>query len=179
MGPRHPCCDWVPPGAPRQGVFSQPTAGRKRSIFLSGYLMLTRIIVEIEPNSAGGLPSRLISAAYHASGAEPVTLVLRGASPAAVDRVLDPIVVHGRRDVCGVSYVDASDRAAVRAAAQAARIGVGRTAEFRALLADLGVQCFAPEDAEAVLRPSGARGVHAPPTAFAPARSAELTGGAR
>jgi hypothetical protein len=124
--------------------------------------MITRIIVEVEPNSFGGLPSRLITAAYQASCLGPVTLVLRGASPRAVDRVLDPVVVNGRRDVAGVRYVDASDRNGVVAAAQTAQIAVGRTAEFRAVVESLGVPCFAPEDAESVLGALTPRGPQAP-----------------
>jgi hypothetical protein len=138
--------------------------------------MLTRVIVEVEPNSAGGLPSDLITAAYHASRYGPVTLVLRGVSTAAVDRELDPVVVYGRRDVCGVRYVDASDRAGVLAAAQAAQIGVGRTSEFRALLAALGVPCVAPEAAETALNPREGSGVQAPPSAFVASRSLRPSG---
>jgi hypothetical protein len=138
--------------------------------------MLTRIIVEVEPNSLGGLPSRLIIAAYHASCLGPVTLVLRGASSGAVDRVLDPVVVYGRRDVPGVRYVDASDRAGVIAAAQTAQIAVGRTAEFRAIVGGLGVPCIPPEEAETVLGSLGARPVQAPARAYSPSLSPEMTG---
>lgn len=141
--------------------------------------MLTRIIVEVEPNSAGGLPSRLITAAYHASCTGPVTLVLRGASSAAVDRVLDPVVVHGRRDVCGVRYVHASDRAEVIAAAQTAQIAVGRTSEFRALVEQLGVQCFPPEEAESVLAGLAPNSVKAPAAPYIAARTAEAAAPAR
>lgn len=135
--------------------------------------MLTRILVEVEPNSAGGLPSRLITAAYHASCTGPVTLVLRGASSAAVDRVLDPVVVHGRRDVFGVRYVNAADGNGVTAAARTAQIAVGRTAEFRALVDALGVPCYPPEDAESVLGALVTRGVQAPSAQFFAPRSAE------
>ncbi len=120
--------------------------------------MLTRIIVEVEPTPAGALPTPLITAAYHASSAGPVTLVLRGTTSTAVDRVLDD-VVHGRRDVFGVRYVNASDRAGVIAAARTAQIAVGRTPEFRALMADRGVDCCAPEDGDRVLAPLSVRGV--------------------
>jgi hypothetical protein len=113
--------------------------------------MFTRIIVEIEPNGAGALPARLISAAYQASCTAPVTLVLRGTSPSAVDRVLDPIVVSGRRDVCGVRYVSASDTAAVRVACETAHLGIARTPELRTLLAEAGVPCSWPEEADGVL----------------------------
>jgi hypothetical protein len=136
--------------------------------------MLTRLIVEVEPDSAGALPSRLITAAYHASCGAPVTLVLRGASADGVDRVLDPVVVYGRRDVYGVRYVDGSDRAGVMAAARTAQVGVGRTGEFRAVLAELGVPCFAPEDADEILGPMGARPVQAPVTAYSGVRSATV-----
>jgi hypothetical protein len=141
--------------------------------------MLTRIIVEVEPNSAGGLPSRLITAAYHASCTGPVTLVLRGASSAAVDRVLDPVVVHGRRDVSGVRYVNAADRAEVMVAAQSAQIAVGRTSEFRALVEGLGVPCFAPEDAESVLGAVVTGGLQTRSTQFFAARSVEAAAPAR
>lgn len=137
--------------------------------------MLTRIIVEIEPNASGGLPSRLITAAYHASCTGPVTLVLRNASSAAVDRVLDPVVVHGRRDVSGVRYVNASDRAGVLAAAQTAQLAVGRTAEFRAIVETLGVQCFPPEDAETVLGAFGSKAVQAPSKPYIKSRPEAAT----
>jgi hypothetical protein len=141
--------------------------------------MLTHIIVEVEPNASGGLPSRLITAAYQASCTGPVTLVLRGASSAAVDRVLDPVVVHGRRDVCGVRYVHASDRAGVMAAAQTARIAVGRTSEFRTLVEDLGVPCFPPEEAESVLAALVPNAAKAPATPYIAARTTEAAAAAR
>ena len=109
--------------------------------------MATWMIVEVVPASTGELPVSLISEAYRASRSGHVTLVLHGTTPAAVDRVLDPVVMDCRRDVRGVSYVSAMDSAAVAAAAGTARFAVGSTDDFRALVATHGASWIARPEA--------------------------------
>ncbi len=140
--------------------------------------MLTRLIVEVEPDCAGVLPAPLITAAYHASSSGPVTLVLRGATSGAVDRVLD-IVVHGRRDVFGVRYVNASDRTGIIAAARTAQIAIGRSLEFRTLMAESGIECCSPDDSDRVLGPLVVRGVQSGRASLGELRSIERTAPAR
>ena len=53
-------------------------------------------VLEIAPESSGALPTGLLAAAYRASSVGYVMLVLRGVSPQAVDRVLDPLVSSSR-----------------------------------------------------------------------------------
>ena len=138
--------------------------------------MFTRIIVEVEPNASGMLPARLIAAAYQASSAGPVTLVLRGTSTAAVDRILDPIVGAERRDVCGVRYVSSTDTTAVRTACETAHLGIARTPELQRLLAEAGVPCSAPEDADRVLGDRRAATAPARAMSLPSSRVSELAG---
>jgi hypothetical protein len=92
-------------------------------------------VLEIAPESSGALPTGLLAAAYRASSVGYVMLVLRGVSPQAVDRVLDPLVSSSRNwRLNGVIYVDARDEQFVCAAAKRARIVVAWTDEFRAQL---------------------------------------------
>jgi hypothetical protein len=92
-------------------------------------------VLEIAPESSGALPTALLAAAYRASSVGYVMLALRGVSPQAVDRVLDPLVSASRNwRLNGVVYVDAHDEQFVCSAAKRARIVVAWTAEFRAQL---------------------------------------------
>lgn len=92
-------------------------------------------VLEIAPESSGTLPTGLLAAAYRASSVGYVMLVLRGVSPQAVDRVLDPFVSSSRTwHLNGVVYADARDEQLVCSAAQRARIVVAWSDEFRAQL---------------------------------------------
>lgn len=92
-------------------------------------------VLEIAPDSSGALPAGLLAAAYGASSVGYVMLVLRGVSPQAVDRVLDPLVSSSRNwRLSGVVYVDARDEQFVCSAAKRARIVVASSDEFRAQL---------------------------------------------
>lgn len=92
-------------------------------------------VLEIAPESSGALPTGLLAAAYRASSVGYVMLVLRGVSPQAVDRVLDPLVSSNRTwHLNGVVYVDARDEQFVCSAAKRARIVVASSDEFRAQL---------------------------------------------
>jgi hypothetical protein len=92
-------------------------------------------VLEVAPESSGGLPTGLLAAAYRASSLGYVMLVLRGISPQAVDRVLDPLVSSSRNwRLNGVIYVDARDEQFVCSAAKRARVVVASSDEFRAQL---------------------------------------------
>lgn len=92
-------------------------------------------VLEIAPESSGALPTGLLAAAYRASSVGYVMLVLRGVSPQAVDRILDPLVSSSRTwHLNGVVYVDARDEQFVCSAAKRARIVVASSDEFRAQL---------------------------------------------
>ena len=97
--------------------------------------MLIAAVLEIAPESGGALPTGLLAAAYRASSVGYVMLVLRGVSPQAVDRVLDPLVSSsGSWRLNGVVYADARDEQFVCSAAKRARIVVACSDEFRAQL---------------------------------------------
>jgi hypothetical protein len=90
-------------------------------------------VLEIAPESTGALPTGLLAAAYRASSVGYVMLVLRGVSPQAVDRILDPLVSSSRTwRLNGVVYVDARDEQFVCSAAKRARIVVASSDELRA-----------------------------------------------
>jgi hypothetical protein len=92
-------------------------------------------VLEIAPDSSGALPTGLLAAAYRASSVGYVMLVLRGVSPQAVDRVLDPFVSSSRTwRLNGVVYADARDEQFVCSAAKRARVVVASSDEFRAQL---------------------------------------------
>lgn len=92
-------------------------------------------VLEIAPESNGALPTGLLAAAYRASSVGYVMLVLRGVSPQAVDRVLDPFVSSSRTwRLNGVVYADARDEQFVCSAAKRAGIVVAWSEEFRAQL---------------------------------------------
>jgi hypothetical protein len=97
-------------------------------------------VLEIAPESSGALPTGLLSAAYRASSVGYVVLVLRGISPQAVDRILDPLVSASRHwRLNGVIYVDGHDEQFVCSAAKRARVVVAWSDEFRAQLDARGV----------------------------------------
>ena len=98
-------------------------------------MMLIAAVLEIAPESSGALPTGLLAAAYRASSVGYVMLVLRGVSPQAVDRVLDPLVSSSRNwRLNGVVYLDARDEQFVCSAAKRARVVVAWSDEFRAQL---------------------------------------------
>ena len=103
-------------------------------------------VLEIAPESSGGLPTGLLAAAYRASSVGYVMLVLREISPQAVDRVLDPLVSSSRNwRLNGVIYVDARDEQFVCSAAKRARIVVASSEEFRAQLQAREIPCTDPD----------------------------------
>lgn len=92
-------------------------------------------VLEIAPDSTGTLPTGLLAAGYRASSVGYVMLVLRGVSPQAVDRVLDPLVSSSRNwRFHGVVYVDARDEQLICTTAKRARIVVASSDELRAQL---------------------------------------------
>jgi hypothetical protein len=98
-------------------------------------MMVIAAVLEIAPESSGALPTGLLAAAYRASSVGYVMLVLRGVSPQAVDRVLDPLVSSSRTwRLNGVVYVDAHDEQFVCSSAKRARVVVALSDEFRAQL---------------------------------------------
>jgi hypothetical protein len=60
-------------------------------------------VVEVEPDDHHQVPRDLVAAAYRASHAGTVLLVLNGLSSAQIDRALDSVVGH-ERGVAGVEY---------------------------------------------------------------------------
>ena len=97
-------------------------------------------VLEIVPESTGALPAGLLDAAYRASGVGYVMLVLRGVSPQAVDRVLDPLVSASRSwRLNGVVYVDARDERFVCSAARRARIVMASTDDLRTAFEERGI----------------------------------------
>jgi hypothetical protein len=98
-------------------------------------MMRIAAVFEIAPDSNGAMPTALLDAAYRASSIGYVVLVLRGVSPQAVDRILDPLVSSSRSSgFNGVIYVDARDERFVSSAATRARVVVAWSDEFRAQL---------------------------------------------
>lgn len=106
-------------------------------------------LLEIVPDSSGALPTALLGAAYRASRTGYVMLALRGISPQAVDRVLDPLVSASRSwRLNGVVYVNAADERFVCGVAQRARVVMATSRELRGAFADRGIAC---DDVDAVM----------------------------
>lgn len=82
----------------------------------------------------------LIAAAYRASLAAPVLLVLDRVSPAEVDEVLDDVVRSSPLNRPGVRYADAEDDATVLAAATRAHRTFASSDCFRAKLEARGLR---------------------------------------
>lgn len=135
-------------------------------------------VLEIAPDSGGGLPTGLLAAAYQASSAGYVMFVLRGVSPQAVDRVLDPLVTDSRnRRLNGVVYSDARDAQFVCAAAKRARIVVAGSQEFRAQLEASEIPYIEPGIALERLSEFGRGGGVTVPATVAPSSVVPTVGG--
>jgi hypothetical protein len=105
-------------------------------------------VLEVGRQSDGTLHGEAIAAAYHASLAAPVLLVLDRVSPAEVDKVLDNVVRSSPLNRPGVRYADAEDDATVIGAAKQARRIFARSDCFRAKLETRGLQYRDPTDLE-------------------------------
>src|SRR5262249_17669148 len=88
----------------------------------------------------GALQGGLITAAYHASLAAPVLLVLDRVSPAEVDKVLDNVVRSSPLNRPGVRYANVEDDATVLAAARQAHRVFASSDCFRANLETRGLR---------------------------------------
>jgi hypothetical protein len=97
-------------------------------------------VLEIGRQPDGALQGRAITAAYHASRAAPVLLVLDRVSRAEVDKVLDHVVTTSELNRPGVRYADAEDDATVLAAAKRAHCIFASSDGFRAKLEARGLQ---------------------------------------
>jgi len=108
-------------------------------------------ILEIGRQANGDISAALVSAAYRASRATPIMLVLDSVTPADVDRVLDPVVAGSGYDLCGVIYVNKGDEDAILSGAATASRVFARSAELRATLSSRGIAFRSVEEAEAEL----------------------------
>jgi hypothetical protein len=110
----------------------------------AGYLA----VLEVARQPDGGLRGGLIAAAYHASLAAPVLLVLDRVSPAEVDKVLDDVVRSSPLNRPGVRYADVEDDATVLAAAKQAQRIFASSDCFRAKLETRGLRYHDLTDVE-------------------------------
>jgi hypothetical protein len=108
-------------------------------------------IVEVARHADGAIPTALIGAAYRASVAAPVLLVLRDIEVAAIDRILDPLVTKSAKPVHGVVYALATDEARILRAAREAVFAVTTTASLGRLLASHGLTGLSVDELEATL----------------------------
>ena len=108
-------------------------------------------IVEVARHADGAVPSALIAAAYRASVAAPVLLVLRDVEVSAIDRILDPLVTKSTKPVHGVVYVAAADESRILRAAREAVFAVTSTPSLGRLLASHGLTSVSVEQLEATL----------------------------
>jgi hypothetical protein len=97
-------------------------------------------VVEVGRQPNGALQGELIAAAYHASLAAPVLLVLDGVSPAEVNKVLDDVVRSSPLNRPGVRYADVEDDATVLPAASRAHRTFASSDCFRAKLEARGLR---------------------------------------
>jgi hypothetical protein len=97
-------------------------------------------VLEVGRQPDGALQSPLIAAAYHASRAARVLLVLDRVSRAEVDKVLDSVVTASELNRPGVLYADGEDDATVLAAATHARRIFASSDGFRAKLDARGLR---------------------------------------
>jgi hypothetical protein len=108
-------------------------------------------IVEVARHADGAIPSALIAAAYRASVAAPVLMVLRDVEVAAIDRILDPLVSKNAKPVHGVVYVHAADESRILRAAREALFAVTTTPSLGRLLASHGLTSLSVEELEQAL----------------------------
>lgn len=97
-------------------------------------------VLEVGREPDGALKGGLITAAYNASLAAPVLLVLDRVSPAEVDKVLDDVVRSSRLNRPGVRYANVEDDATVLAAAKQAHRIFASSDCFRAKLEKRGLR---------------------------------------
>jgi len=105
-------------------------------------------VLEVGRQSDGALRRELIAAAYHASLAAPVLLVLDRVSPAEVDKVLDRVVRSSSLNRPGVRYANVEDDATVLGAAKQAHQIFASSDCFRAKLETRGLPYRDPTDLE-------------------------------
>lgn len=103
-------------------------------------------VVELSAGTAPDLRARLVEAAYRASRAGEVLLLLHGVERDAVDRILDGVVPAVGVQVHGVRYADGSGEG-VDTLVLTARVVVAVSSSMRARLARLGLPCTTPLDA--------------------------------
>ena len=108
-------------------------------------------IVEVARHADGAVPVSLIAAAYRASVAAPVLLVLRDVEVSAIDRILDPLVAKSRKPVHGVVYVAAGDESRIVRAAREAVFAVTSTPALGRLLASHGLTSVSVDELEATM----------------------------
>jgi hypothetical protein len=109
-------------------------------------------IIEICPAPDGTLPGALIRSAFEAAAGAPILLVLHGATPAQVDRVLDPVVRCLGPAVSthmGVRYASLSDIA--RATVPDCELLIGESESFIVLALRCGLPLTPPAHGEAAL----------------------------
>ena len=108
-------------------------------------------VLEVGRQPDGALQGGLIAAAYRASLAAPVLLVLDRVSPAEVDEVLDDVVRSSPLNRPGVRYADVDDDATVLGAAKRARRIFASSDCFRAKLETRGLRYHDLTDLECEL----------------------------
>jgi len=96
-------------------------------------------VLEVGRQPDGALQGALITAAYNASLAAPVLLVLDRVSPAEVDKVLDNVVRSSPLNRPGIRYANVEDDATVLAAAKQAHRIFASSDGFRAKLETRGL----------------------------------------
>ena len=97
-------------------------------------------VLEVGRQPDGALQGGLITAAYRASLAAPVLLVLDRVSPAEVDKVLDNVVRSSPLNRPGIRYASVEDDATVLAAAKQAHRIFASSDCFRAKLETRGLR---------------------------------------
>jgi hypothetical protein len=91
-------------------------------------------VVEVVRQPDGDVQGDVIAAAYRASAAVPVLLVLDRVSRAEADKVLDHVVTRSQLNRPGVRYAEADDEVTVLEAAKNARRIFASSDRFRAKL---------------------------------------------
>jgi hypothetical protein len=112
-------------------------------------------LLEIARDPNGKIPQSLIRAAYKASRAKPVMLVLDSVTPNEIDAVLDAIVTSSFRNHRGVIYAQSSDERAVLAGATAASRVFAASPTFMAKLMSWGIDFEDLSRAEPLLADAG------------------------
>ncbi|HEV7321399.1 MAG TPA: hypothetical protein VGO04_22575 [Ensifer sp.] len=100
--------------------------------------MYVQSVIEIAETD-GQLPVEIIIKGYRLSQKRLTVFILNEVTPAAVNRVLDPVVPTLPLLIPGVLYVKMSDGARVREAVEAAEVVYAATAMFRDLLTGYGI----------------------------------------